>query len=73
MLETGCRPGEVAKVAGTYCSQDLTMWIFDEHKTDRTGMARVVYLTPPVQALTKKLWHSTRPGRSFARLGSLAE
>jgi integrase len=55
MLETGCRPGEVAKVAGTNCSQDCSMWIFDEHKTDRTGQARVVYLTPPVQELTRKL------------------
>src|SRR5262249_49068217 len=55
MLETGCRPGEIAKVSAANCSQDLSMWIFDEHKTDGTGQARIVYLTPPVHELTRKL------------------
>jgi integrase len=55
MLETGCRPSEVAKVTAHHVSQDWSMWIFDEHKTDRTGQARIVYLTPAVQELTRKL------------------
>jgi integrase len=55
MLETGCRPSEVANVTARHVSQDLTMWILEEHKTDRTGQARIVYLTPAMQELTRRL------------------
>jgi integrase len=55
MLETGCRPSEVAKVTASHVSSDGSMWIFEEHKTDRTGQARVVYLTLALQELTRKL------------------
>jgi len=55
MLETGCRPSEVANVTARHVSQDWTMWILEEHKTDRTGQARIVYLTPAMQELTRRL------------------
>jgi len=55
LLETGARPMEVASVTAAHVSRDGGKWVFDEHKTDHTGEARVVYLTPPVQELTKKL------------------
>ncbi len=55
MLETGCRPGEVMAVTAQHVSRDCTMWIFGEHKTDHTGQVRVVYLTPAMQELTRKL------------------
>jgi integrase len=55
MLETGCRPGEVMAVTANHVSRDCSNWTFDEHKTDNTGEARVVYLTPAMQELTRKL------------------
>jgi integrase len=55
LLDTGCRPGEVMAVTANHVSRDGTRWTFDEHKTDRTGEARVVYLSPAMQALTRKL------------------
>jgi integrase len=55
MLETGCRPSEVAKVSANQVSHDSTMWIFEEHKTDHTGQPRIVYLTPAMQELTRRL------------------
>jgi integrase len=55
LLETGCRPGEVMRVTARHVSPDGGLWVFDEHKTDHTGQARVVYLTPQMQELTRKL------------------
>ncbi len=55
LLETGARPMEVASVTAAHVSRDGSKWVFDEHKTDHTGEARIVYLTPPVQELTRKL------------------
>lgn len=55
MLDTGCRPGEIMAVASANVSRDCSMWVFDEHKTDHTGQARVVYLTPAMRELTQKL------------------
>src|SRR5262249_13990522 len=35
---------------------DFSRWVFEEHKTDgQTGEARVVYLTPAMQDLTRRL------------------
>jgi integrase len=55
MLDTGARPMEVAGVSAANVSRDGAKWIFDEHKTDRSGEARIVYLSPAMQELTKKL------------------
>ena len=55
LLDTGARPMEVATVTAAQVSRDYSMWILDEHKTDREGEARVIYLTPAMQELTKKL------------------
>jgi integrase len=56
LLETGCRPGEVMAVTANDVSRDCTRWTFEEHKTaEATGDARVVYLTPEMQELTRKL------------------
>lgn len=54
LLETGARPMEVASVTAANVTRDGSKWVFDEHKTDHTGEARIVSLTPPVQELTKK-------------------
>jgi integrase len=56
MLDTGCRPSEVMKVTAQHVSRDGSRWTFEEHKTDgQTGEARVVYLSPAMQHLTKEL------------------
>jgi integrase len=56
MLDTGCRPSEVMKVTAQLVSRDGTRWFFDEHKTDgQTGEARIVYLSPAMQQLTREL------------------
>lgn len=55
MLDTGCRPSEVAKVTAANVARDFTYWTIDEHKTDATGNDRIVYLSPAMQKLTQKL------------------
>ncbi len=55
LLDTGCRPGEVMAVTADHVSRDGTRWTFDVHKTDGRGEARVVYLSPAMQELTRKL------------------
>jgi integrase len=65
MLETGCRPGEVMTVTAADVARDCSVWVLDEHKTDRTGEARVVYLTPTMQELTRKLVNQYPEGPLF--------
>jgi integrase len=70
LLDTGCRPSEVMNVTAAHVSADVTMWVLDEHKTDRTGLKRVVYLSPQMQQLTRKLVDAYPEGplfRSFRR------
>jgi integrase len=55
MLEPGCRPSEVMHVTAADVSPDFSRWTLAEHKTDRLGEDRIVYLTPALQELTKKL------------------
>jgi integrase/recombinase XerD len=55
MLDTGCRPSEVLRVTAANVSRDCARWTFGEHKTDRTGEARVVYLSAAMQELTRTL------------------
>ncbi len=54
--ETGCRPSEVARVAAADVDLTLGLWIFKQHKTaKKTGRERVVYLTPTMLDLTRRL------------------
>lgn len=56
MLETGCRPSEVARVTAADVNLDLGIWSFGEHKTaKKTRRARIVYLTPAMVELSRKL------------------
>ncbi len=56
LQETGARPGEVRKVTAAHVNLDLGVWIFKEHKTaKKTGKPRVIYLTPAMVELTRKL------------------
>ncbi len=56
MLETGCRPSEVASVTAADVDLTLGVWVLEKHKTaKKTGKPRVVYLTPAMAELSKTL------------------
>ena len=64
LMETGARPGEVTKVAAENVDLDAGVWIFRRHKTaHRTGRPRIVYLTPAMLKLSRRLIaeHPTGP------------
>jgi integrase len=77
LIETGCRPSEVARVTAAHFRPDLGVWLFDEHKTSRkTKRPRIVYLTPTLVDLTRRLaekytdgplFRGPRGGRGFTR------
>ena len=56
MRETGCRPGEVRKVTADNVNLELGVWVLEHHKTRKqTGLPRVIYLTPAMIGLCRKL------------------
>ena len=56
MLETGCRPSEVARVTAAHVHLDAGVWVFADHKTaKKTDRPRVVYLTPSMVDLSREL------------------
>ena len=81
MRETGCRPGEVRKVTAENVNLELGVWVLEHHKTrKKTGLPRVVYLTPTMVELCGRLverWpegpifrgHKRRGHRPFSRNG----
>jgi len=55
LLDTGCRPSEVAGVAVGNVNLELGAWILSQHKTaKKTGKPRVIYLSPSMLKLTRK-------------------
>jgi hypothetical protein len=42
-------------VTANHVSRDGTKWTFEEHKADGHGEASIVYLSPAMQELTRKL------------------
>jgi integrase len=79
MQETGCRPGEVAKVTAADADLELGVWVLKKHKTaKKTGKPRVIYLTPAMVELTRRLaaefpegpiFRGPRGDRPFTRNG----
>jgi integrase len=66
MQETGARPGEVRRVTAAHVNLDLGVWAFKEHKTaKRTGRPRVIYLTPAMVELTRRLVEKYPEGPLF--------
>jgi integrase len=53
--DTGARPGEVAGVEAKHLNEAIGAWVLSEHKTDRRGKKRVIYLTPELVEMTKRL------------------
>lgn len=60
LSQTGARPGEVRKVTAAQCHLDAGVWVFTKHKTKKN---RIIYLTPPMLNLCRKLIakHPTGP------------
>ncbi|MBI3408182.1 MAG: site-specific integrase [Planctomycetes bacterium] len=66
MEETGARPGEVRNVTAAHVNLDLGLWIFKDHKTaKRTGKPRIIYLTPALLELTRRLVEKYPEGPLF--------
>jgi integrase len=56
LQETGCRPGEVRGVTAENVNLELGIWVLPHHKTrKKTGLPRVVYLTPGMIELCRQL------------------
>jgi integrase len=66
LMETRARPGEVRNVTAAHVNLDLGIWVFKEHKTaKRTGKPRIIYLTPAMVKLTRKLMAKYPEGPLF--------
>jgi integrase len=66
LQETGCRPGEVAAVTAADCNFELGIWILKQHKTvGKTGRPRIIYLTPAMVELSKRLAEKHPAGPLF--------
>lgn len=66
LQETGCRPGEVRKVTAEEVNLELGVWVLQHHKTrKKTGLPRVVYLTPGMIELSKRLAEKYPQGPIF--------
>ena len=66
MIETGCRPSEVARVTAANVDFNLGVWVLERHKTARkTGKPRVVYLTPTMITLSHRLAEQYPEGPLF--------
>ena len=66
MQETGCRPSEVARVTAANCNFDLGIWMFEQHKTaGKTNRPRIVYLTPAMLELSRRLAEQRPQGPLF--------
>jgi len=56
LQETGCRPGEVAKVTSQQVDLAVGVWVFEDHKTaHKTGKPRVIYLSPKALEMSRAL------------------
>jgi integrase len=66
MRETGCRPGEVRRVTAADVDLKAGIWVLEHHKTrKKTGLPRVVYLTPTMIELCKRLCERWPTGPIF--------
>ncbi len=55
LRETGCRPGELCRVTAADFDPQGGKWVLSDHKTERFGKRRVIYLTPGMVELSRKL------------------
>jgi integrase len=55
LWETGARPGEVTSVTAADFNAERAVWVMRQHKNAHKGHSRIVYLTPAVVAICKRL------------------
>jgi integrase len=55
LMESGIRPGEAMKVTAEDVDFGLGIWVLHGKTTKRTGKSRIIYMTPVLVELTKKL------------------
>lgn len=76
LQQTGCRPAEVANVTAANVDVQNGLWVLKQHKTlHKTGKPRIIYLTPSMLEMSKRLMqkHPDGPlfrssrGRAFSR------
>lgn len=68
--ETGCRPSEAARVTAADADLASGVWTLAVHKTAKaTGRPRVVYLTPAMVELTRRLAAARPDGPLFRGRG----
>lgn len=66
LQETGCRPGEVRRVTAAQVNLELGVWVLEHHKTrKKTGLPRVIYLTPGMIELCRRLCEKWPEGPIF--------
>jgi integrase len=53
--QTGARPGEVIRVSAAEFYPEQGLWVLAKHKTAHKGQQRIIYLTPELTALCRKL------------------
>src|SRR4029079_5443271 len=70
LQETGARPGEIATVTSKHVDLRIGAWILNDHKTEhKTGVPRVIVLSPKMVDLTKRLMDSVPAGTPLFRNG----
>lgn len=65
LIETGARPGEVAKVQAKDVDLQAGTWTLVGKTTRKTGRLRVVYLTPAVVEICRRLMEAHPEGPIF--------
>jgi integrase len=66
LQETGCRPSEIARVTAADVDLQLGIWVFKKHKTAKqTRKPRVVYLTPTMVEISRRLMAANPEGELF--------
>lgn len=65
LFETGCRPSEACRVEVRHFDPAAGCWRLDEHKTDKSGKAQVIYLSPSMVQLCTRLVEKLPQGPLF--------
>jgi integrase len=55
MKESGCRPSEISQQTAENVLLEQGIWVLQKHKNAKKGMWRVIYLSPVLLELSKKL------------------
>jgi integrase len=59
---TGCRPGEIGKITAENINPETTIVHIAEHKTDKSGKPRLIFLPPSIIAELRRLSERFKDG-----------